>query len=77
MCVHCADSAKHKCEVEGMSRSKIKTANTAQRLGKIPRETERMVASYVDIVCAGQSERNKLAARVGLSVIVQRALRAR
>jgi hypothetical protein len=56
-----------------MSRSKIRTARTAQ--DKLPPEIERMIGSYVNVVLSGQSERNKLAARTGLRVIVQRAVR--
>lgn len=52
-------------------------ANTiaAQSREKLPRKIERMIASYVNVVCAGQPECNKLAARVGVRVIVQRAVR--
>ena len=54
-----------------MSRS----AKTAQSQGKIPREIEKLITDYIDLVLAGRPERTKTAALIGLRLIVERARR--
>jgi hypothetical protein len=51
-------------------------ARSAQTKSKLPRRVERMIADYVGLVLTGQTELAKDSARVGLRMLVEKAIEA-